>query len=854
MTSIGILPRSRTTSLRVASLLALAVTAALSAATQAAPTSATVSTASRASASLIGVVRDSLTGAPLPHASVVVAAVKRGAVADTTGRFALGDLPVGTVHVKAVLVGYQTAALDVVLAAGETRTIDVALARAPILQPPLGVRDTRLSRRETPSVFALEPRAVKQTAGTLENVFRTVATYPGVISTTDFTSRISVRGGGPDQNLVLLDDVEIYNPYRVFGLVSAFNPEIVSDFTLSGGGFPVKYGNRLSALLLVTNRDGSPAKQPGAAASMSLTDANVVLEGPLPRALGGEAEGTWLLTSRRTYYDFIADAITHTQLPSFLDFQGKLALNLTPRDRLSVFGLLSHERTNATVTDNGPVDRAHFFDTARNDVGGATWLATRGRTVNRLTASYYKNTDVLSFNGEFNADSRIANVPGGDKQAHVILDRTILVRDATLREDLGCHLGDHHLISLGGEIHAQRTDLQYQLDPESDRNPRVGNPTDVRGGSAAPDTFLTKRPSTRGALYVQDEWSPFERLRVTAGLRGDYSTVNRESDLSARTSTSYLGPAGVTLRGAIGMFTQTPGYEKFLDEDYFIRLDQPGPLDVTNERATHYILSAERPLGTAWRAQLEGYVKRFDDLIVGRLETEEERRFRLSRYANFPFDLRSEIPQEPQITAFPVNGASGTARGCDLYLVRTQQGPEDLFWGWLSYTFGVANRHAYGRTIPFDYDRRHTLNVVANLRLGTRWELGVTGHYGSGFPYDPATGVTVSTIVDSLGHIVPERDSVGNIVWQPKFDGVTGLGTKRLPSFQEIELRVTYTPTWFAKRWSIYVDVINALNRKNLVEISPYLEYDPSADRPSLHEESLRNFPLLPTLGITVRW
>ena len=114
-----------------------------------------------------------------------------------------------------------------------------------------------------PATQEVAPVQVLRTPGALDNVFRTLQTLPGVTATEEFGSRLAVRGGSPDQNLTVMDGVEIHDPYRLFGLTSAFNPEIIQRFELATGGFSVKYGDRLSSLLLVENRDGTRAERLG---------------------------------------------------------------------------------------------------------------------------------------------------------------------------------------------------------------------------------------------------------------------------------------------------------------------------------------------------------------------------------------------------------------------------------------------------------------------------------------------------------------------------------------------------------------------------------------------------------------
>ena len=142
-----------------------------------------------------------------------------------------------------------------------------------------------------------------RTPGALDNVFRTLQTLPGVAAPQEALGFITVRGGSPDQNLTLLDGVEIHDPYRLYGLTSAFNPDTIQRFDLATGGFSAKYGDRLSSLLSVESRDGASARWLRGQASMSVTDANFVSEGAVPRVTGG----SWLMSARRTYYDLVAD-------------------------------------------------------------------------------------------------------------------------------------------------------------------------------------------------------------------------------------------------------------------------------------------------------------------------------------------------------------------------------------------------------------------------------------------------------------------------------------------------------------------------------------------------------------------
>src|SRR5207237_420466 len=139
--------------------------------------------------------------------------------------------------------------------------------------------------------------------------------------------------------------------------------------------------------------------------------------------------------------------------------------------------------------------------------------------------------------------------------------------------------------------------------------------------------------------------------------------------------------------------------------------------------------------------------KAYSDLIVGRLETDAERAARVSQY-DFPPELQSSIPTAPVITSYPTNGATGNAYGFDLFVSRSIPAGRKGLTGWASYTFGVANRTAYGRTYPFDYDRRHAVSFASTYSVGPKFDVAMTVRVASGFPRTPALGVRVAAVAD----------------------------------------------------------------------------------------------------------
>src|SRR4030095_3792863 len=236
--------------------------------------------------------------------------------------------------------------------------------------------------------IALRPAQVLSTAGSLDNPFRTLQTLPGVTGTDEFGSKLSVRGGAPDQNLTLMDGVEIHNPYRLFGLTSAFNPETVGRFELLAGGFGARYGDRLSSVVLIEEREADTSRRFSGSSSASITAATVSGEGRLP----GPGQGSWLATARRTYYDLVAERFVDQDLPSFNDAQIRTAWRLPGGRRLSLLGLRSREVTSIPPETKGD-GRAEIR--SLNDLVSTTFAAPLGRAFSTAIVAWSRNTDLI---------------------------------------------------------------------------------------------------------------------------------------------------------------------------------------------------------------------------------------------------------------------------------------------------------------------------------------------------------------------------------------------------------------------------------------------------------------------------
>ena len=798
-----------------------------------------------------GRVVDAFSMGPIAGARVTAGSVN--AITDRDGRFSLA-LPRGPVRLTVTADGHLPEQLDMTVA-DQAISVEVLLLSRSQFKEDVVVTAGLRPVTTAPSTIEVSPLAVRSIAGAAENIFRTIQTLPGVNATEDFGSRLSVRGGGPDQNLTVMDGVEIHDPYRLFGLTSAFNPETVENFEFVAGGFSPKYGDRLSSILLIENRPGTQAKSFAGSFSLALTDTNAVVEGNLP----GNMKGSWIVSARRTYYDLVANRIVGTTLPAFADVQGKASWEMRPGQRLSLFVLSSREKTDAQFEQDSSASNLGLGNRASNDLVSLSLASTLGaRVSSRTIASWYNYKDSLDAAGDIRDEASRSNAPGDEAfgRANVAFARNLGVRDLSLREEVAISASPTHLVETGGEVHV--LDTLWGWDISGDRNTNEANGSSVQGGVGLPSQLDSRQQSVRAGAWVFDRIQATPRLRIDPGLRVDWNGVAGETILSPRVSAQIDVGRGFVVRASAGLFTQSPGYEKLLQSDYFVDLTSARQLSLTSERSVHLLGALEREFAPGLVARVEGYYKSFNGLIVGRLETPAETAARVALY-DYPAGLQSSVPREPQIMSDPVNGADGAAYGFDLYVAHQPSSASERFAGWGSYTWGRATVNSYGRRSPFDYDRRHALSLIGTYRMKRWLELAASARVASGFPYDPVLGLVVaaSPVNDESGNLVkyvPEVDANGLYVWTTTKGGVENLNTATLPLFARVDVRATFKPSWWSSRWQFYVEIINLLNRDNAGSFNPVLSYAPGSDRPAVTYEPQGSFPLLPSLGIRCRF
>ena len=281
--------------------------------------------------SIYGFVTDEAKGEALIGANVIITETGQGMATDMNGYYVLQQIAEGSYTLIVSYIGYEVLNKNIIITGSDAQMLDLVLKAQAVSLSEVDVTAERIQRKYniTSSQINLSPRILKAAPALAEpDLFRTIQALPGVLTTSEFSTGLVIRGGNTDQNLILLDGITVYNPSHLGGVFSNFIVDGVKEANLIKGGYSAEYGGRLSAVLNVLSREGNRNKFDGKV-SVSLLSTQTTLEGP-------SYNGAWLISARRTYFDQIFKNNPNIPPYYFYDFQGHVFSDLSPKDRISL--------------------------------------------------------------------------------------------------------------------------------------------------------------------------------------------------------------------------------------------------------------------------------------------------------------------------------------------------------------------------------------------------------------------------------------------------------------------------------------------------------------------------------------
>ncbi len=811
---------------------------------------------------------------PLLGVNIFLKETMTGGVSDIRGYYLIESIPAGRYTIRFSAVGFKTQEIVTEIQANRTLELNVEMELEVIEVDEVEVVDSKIQRQSDTkvSLIDLKPDKARMLPGAVTDVFRTLQALPGVLAPNDFSSQLVIRGSGPDQNLIVMDNVEILNPYRLYGVISMFNPEAVSDIELITGGFPAKYGDRLSAVLDVTNRTGNYNTSLSGNLNASIVSANLVLEGKNPFNI----PGSWLINSRRTYYDLIIEPFVkntgiveeNVSFPNFYDFQAKLAFGPFNGHKFFLNGILSRDGVDVVSTkERTNPDSIGIVDLTKNDVASAAWHFTPTKNVlNKLIFSWYRNGGDTEFDSEF-LDPSLNRADFEDTSADTLapyllgfgFNSEYTFEKIALHDKFVYLWGKNNEFEAGVGFDRLTTliDFEFELDPQLqailNSNPNV---------RSALRNIRDEKSYTRYHSYLHNNFKISDKLYLQPGVRFDYYDILSKSYFAPRFSFSYAFNNVTTLRGVWGLYYQSPGYEKLRDQNVLFDFTPQYTQSLEAERAFHYVLSLEHWLTEEWRAKFETYVKDFDDLIVPQIVTgtkyfTEQIQGKDIRYSS-GWTRPITVPGD-SVTQIPINDSYGEAYGFELLVEKRNILGKNKINGWISYALAFANRYENGIKLPFRFDQRHTVNVVLDYNVNDWLDVGLRFQYGSGFPLTEAVGIKPRVLLeDNNGDLIPDSpvialrntsSSEGEVIYDVDFGDNQNRYSSRRPPYHRLDIRLGAKADYWDLDWTFYLDIINVYNRGNIINYDYYISKDLKLER-----EATTMFPILPTLGFNLKF
>lgn len=761
------------------------------------------STAPIAQSTLSGIVTEEVSGEAVIGASVLLYRDSlpetptrpfRGVVTNKFGFYSMTSIAPGTYVLVVRSVGYAPFSRSFIVSDTTTSLrLDLRVRAEDVRLGEVTVEGDRQQSATPPiSTVELSPDFVNQmpSLGGEKDVFRVLQLLPGVKAASEISSGLYIRGGSPDQNLVLLDGVIVYNPSHLGGFLSTFNSDALLDIRLHKGAFPAEYGGRLSSVLDMTMREGTKEKVKGSG-GISLISSRLTVEGPI------NDDATFMLSGRRMYLDLLmplADPDGEAPRYYFYDFNAKVNSRLSESDRIFVSGYFGRDVLFSPESRN--------FDDEQFDISWGNATANI-RWMHIVSSSLFTNFSFIYTNYKFSTLLEENNRSNFEVFSGI--------QDLMVRGEAQYFPSEDHIIKIGLES----TLHKFRVGAEQNSSNNDLDELQIN---------LSNISSLDASLYAQDEWKITPKFSTNIGARLYYFDQGNYLRFEPRLSASYEIADGVQLKGSFAVANQ------FLH--LIVRNDLSLPTDLWFP-STETIKPSQSVQGVLGISTLL-----FDNEYLLTVETYYKGMSNLHEYKdNAAFSFGA--PLDSQFTV-----GSGKAYGLEVFFNKRL----GSFTGWIGYTLAWTQRTFpelnNGKMFYPRYDRRHDVSLVLTYKLGESWELGATWVYGSGQAY------TVPSGQYSFDPI--EGNENTDYYSSNTYNDYTERNAYRLPAFHKLDLNFMHKFSWFNLPWELSLNVYNAYNHKNT--FAQFIGYDYNNSGSSGYAKRVVKrvtlFPFLPSVGL----
>lgn len=778
---------------------------------------------------LTGRVYNDINNESIPFASITIESTEIGTTSDLDGNYTIENLNPGSYTIICSYLGFKNAIFyEIIISPTKPTILNIPLVEESSLLANVELKASSFNNRsqESPvSKRTISATEIYRNPGGNRDISKVIQILPGVASTVSFRNDIIVRGGAPNENKFFLDGIEVPNINHFAtqgssgGPVGMINVNFIQNVDFYAGAFPANRGNGMSSIMEFQQIEGNKEKLRGTF-MLGSSDIGLTLDGPTGK------NSSFILSARRSYLQFLFEALNLPFLPTYNDFQYKHSININDKNQLTIVGLGAidnfelNESVNDGITDPEEIAKNDYY--LNNLPVNEQWNYTIGANWKHFSEHSFQ-TVVLSRSHLNNSATKYQN--------NMELPENLLLNynseeienkfrlESTKRKD-----GWKWNIGAGFEnvIYTNKTFNRKQID---------GIPTII--------DFSSRLTVNKYAAFTQLSHYFFEnRLSLSAGLRTDFNNYSPEmsnpiDQLSPRFSASYSFTEKFSASFNLGRYYQLPAYTVMGYRD-------GNNVLVNKENEITYIQNDQFVAGLEYKPNnyakitLEGFYKIYD---------------------NYPFLLDENISLANLGGDFGVIGnepANSTSQGKSYGLeLLVQQRMSSSIYGILSYTFVRSEfKDQFGAYVPSSWDNRHILNITAGKKFKRDWEFGAKFRLLGGAPYTPYD-VALSSQKD---------------VWNITQQGVNDwskLNTVRNGISHGLDIRID--KKWFFQKWALnaYIDIQNVYNAKT--EVQPFLDVrkdgsgnpiqDPDNPNAYLTYEIENNDgTVLPSIGIMIEF
>ena len=774
------------------------------------------------SASISGTIQDKKTGEPLPYANIVIADTEIGTASDINGYYIIPSIESGSYTLKVMMIGYAISDNFILVENNNIRlNIEIAPQFIDVDEVKVSAERMRFEKKVDISRVNITNRDIRRIPAFVEaDLFRTLQLLPSVSASNDFNAALIVRGGSPDENLILLDGAEIYNPYHIGGVFSTFNADMISDAEFLAGGFPAKFGGRLSSVLNITGREGDSknGRLPdslkiynvivdwpwnwthnkrtnnvkkywdfsGASGNISLLSSKILTEGYLYK-------GSWMFSARRTYFDKFVDMYYNSKDENspgnYYFWDTHLKLKFAPNNTNQFFYSQFSGRDNLFLGIGGDgfpgIDFAWDWGNTTKNITWKYIPLSNYLIKSRISKTTYNfNVDfAIDFNaGEEDTTITINLDQGEASDLSFYLDN--LVEDVDINQSMKYIINDDLSIDMGWQI--KNLSLKY---------------TETFAGQQV--TNISSLPQITSTFF-NINWNPNPLIGTISGLRVSKFNGFDKLLINPKFSIKYNPVSDLAIKVSMGRYSQFL-YTINQEEELLRIVDfwQPIPEGKKPQEADHIIVGLEYWMSEGNTLSLETYYKSYSTI--------------------YDINPRYDATDVEANIAIAGNAEAGGIE----FLYRFKK---NKLSGWLSYAYSKIERtvdlNSDGiiwdeqEVYPAKYDKPHSLSVLVSLSINNKYTMGLTTSFGSGQTYTPVIGKVHQTSVQSYGSLENPYSNFGNIFGAKN--------SSRYPDYFRVDVSIARKMSLFGIDSELKFQIVNLTDYYNVLLYNWNHESSPS--------------------------